>query len=272
MPCNCTRPPIASWYAPNALARCSPFAGNEAFHLDHFQILCCDSLQLPERVRVPALHMGTDDKEVTAVVSEEHSVLFQRQKNNPRFRTKARKIVIGFQPHPHAHWRQIFIVSLACPMAGGWHLRPACLPECEPESVLNGRLVDALVIADEARKDRQPSRIGGRPLGGTNLVLRQVPYRAAVSFPAGPAKWKRIEEFVQDPRVAVEDDNVPVAFRPGAALDRRVRRDRVGAWITFIGDQELDRHFRLIPSDDDVRNADRSAFPFSAEIRVKPRV
>src|SRR5262249_62276257 len=186
MPCNCTRPPIASWYAPNALARCSPFAGNEAFHLDHFQILCCDSLQLPERLRVPAFVRGSRNKEATAVVSEEHSVLFQRQKNNPRFRTKARKIVIGFQPHPHAHWRQIFIVSLACPMAGGWHVRPACLPECEPQSVLNGLLVDDLVIADEARKDRQPSRIGGRPLGRTNFGLRPGPNPAPVRLSTRP--------------------------------------------------------------------------------------
>src|SRR5262249_61207903 len=103
MPCNCTRPPIASWYAPNALARCSPFAGNEAFHLDHFQILCCDSLQRPDRARVPALVMVTADKEVTAVVSEEHSVRFQHQKNNPRFRTKARIIVCGLPPHPTSH-------------------------------------------------------------------------------------------------------------------------------------------------------------------------
>src|SRR5262249_29410004 len=187
-------------------------------------------------------------KEVTAVVGEEHSVLFQCQKNNPRFRTKARKIVIGFQPHPHAHWRQVFIVSLAGPMTGGWDVRPACLPCCETHSLLHGLLVHDLVIADEARKDRPPGRIGGRPLGGTNLVLRQVPYRAAVSFPARPAKWKRVEDFVQDPRVAVEDDNVPVALCSGAALDRRVWRDPLAAPIPFIPPPHLHPHLRPLAS------------------------
>ena len=98
----------------------SPFTGNQAFHLNYFQIPCSDPLQLPERIRVPALVMGATDKEVTAVVGEEHSIFLQGHKNNSDFRTEARKVVIGFQPYAHAHGRQISSsASLAQWLAGG---------------------------------------------------------------------------------------------------------------------------------------------------------
>src|SRR5215203_2131814 len=92
------------------------------------------------------------------------------------------------------------------------------------------RVVDVarryLVVPDEPREDRQPGRVGGRPVvwaEGTRPV--EVEQSASVSSPRIP----EASDVPRDPclvQLAVPSvDNEYVAIRPG--LDGRVRRDGI---------------------------------------------
>ena len=65
--------------------------------------------------------------------------------------------------------------------------------------------------------------------------------------------------------VPVDDEDRVVR----APLDRRVRRDRIGAGIALVGVLERDRHLRLGAGHGDERDADRAAVPEAgAEVGV----
>ena len=88
-----------------------------------------------------------------------------------------------------------------------------------------------------------------------------MPTRAAV-------QRMRIEHLVELPRRRIDHDHVPVAGAIRAALDRRIRRNRVGARVALIVVVERHRNFRLGPAHEDVRDAVRRAIPDRAEVRV----
>src|SRR5438132_8237280 len=64
-----------------------------------------------------------------------------------------------------------------------------------------------------------------------------------------------VEELVEFPASAVENQDVAVARAPGSAFDWGIARDGVRAGITFIGVLETDRYLFLFAVDDHVRNS-----------------
>src|SRR5439155_24061371 len=92
-----------------------------------------------------------------------------------------------------------------------------------------------LVVAGEARQDRQPRSVGRRPAGGAQAVRPEVPDRAGAGMPA-PARAAEGVELVERARVAVDDDRVAVA----ATLAKHVRRDRVRPTVALARVVETD--------------------------------
>lgn len=135
--------------------------------------------------------------------------------------------------------------------------------------MLDRSFLYSFVVAHESGKDRQARCIGRCPARWPDLVLFQIPNRAAPRFPSTVLVGKGVEQLVQCPCIAVEDKHVSIAVPIGATFNGRVARDWVGARIAFFGVFEDDRHFLLVARDNHVRNADRHALPIAAEIRVK---
>ena len=65
--------------------------------------------------------------------------------------------------------------------------------------------------------------------------MLQIPFRAAASLPAALAVREGVEELVERPAVAIENQDVAVAVALWPAFDRRVARDRIGAGIALVG-------------------------------------
>ena len=87
---------------------------------------------------------------------------------------------------------------------------PVGRPHRDAKRVSDLRRPERLVVAHEARQDRQPRRVGGRPGVGTTVVLRQIEERAGSRQPLR-AVVEDVEELVQVPVVAIHDQDVTVA-------------------------------------------------------------
>ena len=81
----------------------------------------------------------------------------------------------------------------------------------------------------------------------------------------------RAVQLPETARVTVDDEDVPVARRARASLDRGVRRDRVRAGVALVVVHERHGHPRLRAGNGRVRDADRPAVPLTgAEVRLEP--
>ena len=142
----------------------------------------------------------------------------------------------------------------------------ACLRRGEAQRMVD-RAGGDLIIAHQASQDRQASRIRRRPGVGPERVGAQVEDRAGAGLPTPIRLRPGVVELIQLAGALVEDQYVAVAIAVRPALDRRVRRDGVGAGIALVVVVERHRHGRADRGR--VRDADRPAVPQArAEIRV----
>ncbi len=134
--------------------------------------------------------------------------------------------------------------------------------------MVNHSPLDHLVIPHQPGEDRQTRRVGRSPACRSQRVGGQVKDRARPGVPSA-ALLPGGKQLVQLPVILVNDEDVPVSGGVCAALDRRVRRDRIGPRVTFVRVIERYGHFRLGAGDDDVRDPDRRAVPDGTEVRME---
>ena len=140
----------------------------------------------------------------------------------------------------------------------------------EAQGVVDHALLHDLVVADEAGVDRQPGGVGGGPAVGPQGVRAEVEHRARAGLPRRAAALRvGGEQLVELARGVVDHEHVAVAVARRAALDRRVRRDRVRARVALVVVLEAHRHLRLAGADVHERDADRAAVPERAEVGVQ---
>src|SRR6185437_6856570 len=85
-----------------------------------------------------------------------------------------------------------------------------------------------LVIANQARKDRQTGRVGRAPTRGSERIRVHVEDRPRSRSPTlGIAMG--VEKFVEFPSIAIDYQNMPIAFRLRSSFNRSVDRDRIGS-------------------------------------------
>ena len=99
--------------------------------------------------------------------------------------------------------------------------------EREAEGVLNAARSD-FVIAHEAGKDRQASRIRRRPGVRTLLIAEQIPHRGRIGVPASVGIDGRIVELVKKAIAVVEDEHVAIAGAGRSAFHGSVAGTGIG--------------------------------------------
>src|SRR5690606_3897637 len=157
-------------------------------------------LEGAEGVVVPARVGRAADVPAAAVVGEEHAVSLERGEDDADLRREAGDVEVGAEPYAHAHGRQVGVGPRACPVARGRDVGAARDGACESERVADLALLDDLVVAYEAREDRQSGRVGGRPAGRSELVRAQVEDGARACMPGCAAVLRmRVEQLIEHP-------------------------------------------------------------------------
>src|SRR5512136_760689 len=153
-------------------------------------------------------------------------------------------------------------------MPGRPHERSLGLGHGEPKGVTNlsgGHFVET----DQTRKNRKACRVGRGPSAWPERMRSQVEYGAGARFPASIGLREAGKGFVEGAVVSVQHQHVTIPRGRAAALDRRVRRERIGTRVAFVRIIKNDLNPRLASGDDDMRDPDRTAGPYArAKIRV----
>ena len=223
----------------------------------HLEVAAAHAAEAVQVVVVPAARRRAADVPRRAVVGQQHPVALQRLQHDARLRAEARGVEARAQPHAQPHRRQRRVVRARGEVARRVHVRAPRLRRGEPQRVVDVAAAH-LLVAREARQDRQPGGVGRSPARRAQAVGAQAPDRARAGAPA-PAAAHRIGgvQLVQPAAVAVDDDHVAVAVRRAAALDGRLARDRVAPAVGLVRVVERDGHPLLAPAHGRERDADR---------------
>jgi len=114
-----------------------------------------------------------------------------------------------------------------------------------------------LVVAREAREDRQSSSVRRRPACRAHGIRPEIPHRAGAGLPAPARLGIEGEQLVEPARILVEQQRMTVAARGAAAFDVDGARDRVRDAIGLVGVVEGDALSRSLLRHDVERDADR---------------
>ena len=80
----------------------------------------------------------------------------------------------------------------------------------------------------------------------------------------------RIPQFIQQPMVPIDNNNMPVSRRYHPSFNRCIGRYRVRPWITFVSIIEGHRDLRLTAGDDAKWDAVRNTVPRGSKVRMQP--
>ena len=201
------------------------------------------------------------------VVRQHEAVLRHRTQHDPRLGGVRRDVVAGVEPEARPHRRVARIIGRAGLVA--------CRPQVGPLRDRRGeadRMVDVarphLVVAQEAREDRQAGGVGRRPAIGPQPVRAQVPHRARPCRPP-PALQPRVPRLVQPTGARIDHDRVAIAVGVPAALDARGPAQRVAHPVALVG--VLERHAHARPAVHD-RHRDAVGHGLLAVRRTEVRV
>jgi len=172
---------------------------------------------------------------------------------------EAGDIEAGFQSEARSHGRILSAGERRCIVARGPHEGFAGLRNREAQGMANLARGD-LVIAEQARENRQTGRIGRSPTGWTEIIQQEIEDRTGISLPARTLR-KCPVKLVENAVVGIDGDGVAIAVARAAALNGRSQRHRVRTCIAFVPIQKCCRILGLGSGHSDEWNADGPAIP-----------